>query len=123
MRKKIKPVLQQDIKDCGVSCMEWIINFYDGYIPIEKLREDTLTDKDGTSMYHIVEAFKKWGFDSYGLYEKDIDSEKLIFPLIAHVILDNNLEHFIVIKNISKNTIYIMDPSCGNIKMTKNPKH
>ena len=33
-------ITQRDFKDCGVTCMEYIIKFYHGYIPIEKLRED-----------------------------------------------------------------------------------
>jgi len=118
--KKIKPVIQKDLKDCGVSCMQWIIMYYDGFISIEKLRDDTFTDSRGTSAYHIVEAFKKWNFDSYGVLEHDLTKKELRFPLIAHLKLENGLEHFVVVKNIIKNTIYIMDPSIGDNKLTIN---
>ena len=47
--KKIKAVIQKDLKDCGVSCMQWLFMYYDGYISIEKLRVDTFTDQIGTS--------------------------------------------------------------------------
>ena len=57
--KKIKPIIQRDLKDCGVCSMLWIINYYDGFVPLEKLREDTKTTINGTTAYHIVEAFKK----------------------------------------------------------------
>ena len=79
----IKPVIQRDLKDCGVCAMAWIINYYDGYVPVEKLREDTLTDRNGTNAYQIVHAFNKWGFDSKGVLEHDLYSNELIFPLIA----------------------------------------
>ena len=72
--KKIKPIIQHDLKDCGACCMQWIIIYYDGYIPLEKLKEDTLTDLTGTSAYHLVEAFKKWGFDAIGVLETDLKS-------------------------------------------------
>lgn len=116
--KKIKPVIQSSLKDCGVSCMQWIIMYYDGYISIEKLREDTFTTEHGTSAYNIIETFKKWNFDSFGVYELDITSKELIFPLIAHVKLENGLEHFVVVKSIIKNAIYIMDPSVGDKKLS-----
>ena len=116
--KKISAVIQKDLKDCGVSCMQWIFMYYDGYISIEKLREDTMTNMNGTSAYHIVEAFKKWNFDSYGVLEHDIHSKKLKFPLIAHLVLENGLEHFVVVTNIYKNTIYLMDPSVGYKKLS-----
>lgn len=115
--KNIKPVIQRDLKDCGVCSMQWIIKYYDGFISLEKLREDTFTGIDGTNAYHIVNAFKKWGFDSYGVLEKDINNHELKFPLIAHLVLDNGLEHFVVVKNICKDTIYLMDPGIGNTSM------
>lgn len=116
--KKIKAVIQNDLKDCGVCCMQWIFMYYDGYIALEKLREDTYTNQFGTNAYNIVEAFKKWNFDSKGILEHDITSKELNFPLIAHLKLDNGLEHFVVVKNIDNNTVYLMDPSIGNKKIT-----
>ncbi len=115
---KIKPIMQNDFKDCGICCMEWIIIYYGGYISLEKLREDTFTDKSGTNAYHLVNAFHKWGFDAMGLKESDITSTTLSFPLIAHCHLKNGLEHFIVVKKINKNSVYIMDPGIGDCKMT-----
>ena len=32
---------------------------------------------------------------------------------IAHLVLENGLEHFVVVKKIVNNTIYVMDPA-GN---------
>ena len=113
---RLKPEIQKDIKDCGVSVMSWIIKYYDGYIPIEKLREDTFTDTSGTSAYHIVKAFNKWGFDSEGILEHDISSNKVYYPLIAHLSLENGLEHFVVIRKVHNNTVYLMDPSIGYVK-------
>ena len=62
----MRMITQRDFKDCGVTCMEYIIKFYHGYIPIEKLREDTFTSQEGTTAFHIVETFKKYNFDSFG---------------------------------------------------------
>lgn len=118
--KKVKPVIQSHLKDCGVSVMEYIINYYGGYIPLEKLREDTYTSQDGTNFYHMINAFSKWGFDAQGVVVQDLLKENLVFPVIAHLLLKNGLYHFVVIKKISKNTIYLMDPSVGYKKMTIN---
>lgn len=114
----VKPVKQQDSKDCGVCSMQWIIKYYDGYISLEKIREDTFTDISGTTAYHIITAFNKWGFDASGVLEHDITSNKLIFPLIAHLVLENGLEHFVVVKKVVNDTVYLMDPGIGNNKMT-----
>lgn len=116
--KKIKAVIQNDLKDCGVSCMQWMFMYYDGYVSLEKLREDTFTNQSGTSAYNIIEAFKKWNFDSMGILEHDLTKQELIFPFIAHLKLENGLGHFVIVKSISKDTIYLMDPSIGNKKLS-----
>ncbi len=115
--KKISPVLQHDFKDCGICCMQWIIMYYDGYISLEKLRIDTLTNINGTNAYEIVNTFKKWGFDAMGLKDVNIAKDILKFPLIAHLQLENGLEHFVVIKAVDANIIYLMDPGIGNRKL------
>ena len=117
--KKIKPVLSSSFKDCGISCMQWIFIYYNGYVSLEKLREDTLTDINGTNAYQIVNAFKKWGFDAVGIFEKDLTKNNISFPLIAHLSLENGLEHFVVVKGISPKTIYIMDPGNGDKVISK----
>ena len=118
--KKSKAIIQHDFKDCGVTCMQWIIIYYGGYISLEKLREDTLTDSNGTNAYQMVTAFKKWGFDAKGILAHDLTNGDVKFPLIAHMELDNGLEHFVVVKECLNDTVYIMDPGIGNIKMTLN---
>ena len=89
--KKLNAVRQKDLQDCGVCVMQWIIQYYDGYVSLERLRNDTYTDKFGTTAYHIVNAFLKWNFDALGIYIKDINDKNLKFPLIAHLKLDNGL--------------------------------
>ena len=115
---KLNAIRQSSLKDCGVCCMAWIIEYFNGYIPLEKLREETYTDTTGTSAYHIVNAFKKFGFDAKGIFEKDITSNKVYYPLIAHLHLQNGLEHFVVVKSIHNKTIYLMDPGSGYVKMS-----
>ena len=65
MKKNII-VKQHDIKDCGVCCLESIIKYYNGYIPIEKLRLDTKTNMNGTTAFNLINAAKKYGFTAYG---------------------------------------------------------
>ncbi len=117
--KKNVIVRQQDLKDCGVCSLLSIIKHYEGYIPIEKLRQDTQTSLEGTTAYHLVETAKNYGFDSYGVrLEKIEELDTIILPAIAHVKL-NNLNHFVVIYKITKQEIIIMDPARGKVKMKK----
>ena len=115
----MKLKLQRDYRDCGVSCLFYIINYYKGFVPYETLRIDTFTNQDGVSAYHLVEALKKYGFQAVGKKINYYNLKDITMPFIAHVVLENGLEHFIVIIKIKNNNIYVMDPAVGNKKLMK----
>ncbi len=106
---------QEDIKDCGAACISSVLKYYDGYVPMEVLRKDTLTNTNGTTAFHLIKALQKYGFAVTGYKIDDILEEKIVLPAIAHVVLPNNLHHFVVIYQIDKvkNTILLMDPAYG----------
>ena len=101
--KKIEVVKQQDLQDCGACSLSSIIKYYDGYVPLEKIREDTYTTINGTTAYHLIEAAKIYGFDALGVKVKDIFDKNIYLPAIAHLTLKNGLEHFVVIYKVNKN--------------------
>lgn len=119
--KKDFVVKQRDIRDCGVCCLASIIKYYNGYIPIEKIRLDAHTNIDGTSAYHIITAANKYGFDGSGINTSycELYKNKSLLPVIAYVTLKNGITHYVVIYEIYKNTLKIMDPAKGYIKVTK----
>ncbi len=116
MKKKCI-IKQRDSKDCGVTCLASIISYYDGFVPIEQLRKETMTSQKGTNAYHIINAAKTFGFDAYGTKTNDLKNIPNL-PCIAHVTLENGMNHFIVIYEIHKGKLLIMDPSVGKKKIT-----
>lgn len=113
-------IRQWDLKDCGVICIAYLVEFYGGYIPYEKIREDTYTTQSGTNAYDMLEALKKYGFDAIGKRLNFEELKTLPLPLIGHFIMPNKLEHFMVINKISKKEVILMDPSQGKRKMHVN---
>ena len=92
----MKIVKQNDLRDCGAASLLSIIRHYGGNVPIERLRVDTHTDKDGTSAFNLIETAKKYGFDARGIKLESLSNNNLLLPAIAH--LDTNgLLHFVVI--------------------------
>ena len=121
MRKGIVVVRQNGIKDCGVSCLLSIIRYYKGNLPIERLRDMTKTDKNGTSAFHLVECANNIGFSSKGLKCNNIeDLKKLNLPCIAHLVINKSYKHYVVIYNVNykRKIITIMDPAKGIVKMS-----
>ncbi len=113
MASKVKVVKQQDLRDCGVACLESIIRHYGGNVPLEKLRVDTKTNKNGTTAYNLVYCAKKYGMDAAGYrMPKDQLKRDMVLPCIAHV-NRNGLQHFIVIYEIFSTKLLVMDPAIG----------
>ena len=113
---KILYIRQTDVKDCGVSCLMAIIRYYGGYVSREYLRDITNTTREGTSVYSLVECAKKIGMEARAL-KGDINKLNN-FPLIAHVLLDEKLGHFVVVVKKNSKYITVMDPNCGFKKYT-----
>lgn len=113
--KKYPFVKQQGIKECGVACILMIIKYYHGNIPLSRLIEMTKTNKDGTTLYHIVNTLTEIGFDCDGIKcnLEDLLSKKINMPSICSVIINSSYKHFIVIYEIKKNYLIIGDPAYG----------
>ena len=116
--KKNLIVLQDGYKECGAACLLSIIRYYDGNISINKLVELTNTTKTGTHFYNLKEASTTIGLDSKAYKIDNINSLfDLKLPLICQF-LNNNYEHFIVVYQITKNKVIIMDPTIGKRTLT-----
>ncbi len=113
---KIEVVRQHDLKDCGACSLQCIIKYYGGYVPIDKIRDDTLTNNAGTTAYNLIETAKSYGFDALGITLDDVKNVNAYYPAIAHVVLKNGLNHFVVIYKVTKNYVWIMDPAVGKVR-------
>ncbi len=115
---KIEVVKQRDLKDCGACCMECLLKYFGGYVPLEKIRDDTCTGVNGTTAFHIIKALCSYGFDAMGVKASALQDENIYLPAIAHVVLKNGLQHFVVVYKITAKMVYLMDPAKGKVKMT-----
>ena len=109
--KKRYIVLQEEISDCGVSCLLSIIRYYGGNIPLENLRISTQTSYSGVTALNLINCAKSYGFQAKGYKNKSLNEIHL--PAIAHLNINNSLSHFVVIYKINDSSIEIMDPSSG----------
>lgn len=105
-------VRQNGYRDCGASCLLSIMKYYGCEASHEEVTYVLKTDSKGTNAYNIINGSKSFGFDGYGLHLScdDIFNKKVSFPIICHVKKDNML-HFIVVYDIKKNKLIIMDPA------------
>lgn len=108
-------IKQHDIKDCGAACLASIGNYYKVNLPISKIRQYANTDKRGTNVLGIIEAAEKMGFTAKGVKGGFDALPQIPLPAIAHVVVKEQLHHYVVIYKVTKSTIVVMDPGEGKI--------
>ena len=113
--KRVKVVLQDGIKDCGICCLLSIIRFYGGDVSKEFLREATHTTKEGVSFYNLIECATKLGFEATGVTGNIEDIKVNNLPCIVHFVVNKSYKHFVVLYQINekKQQVTIMDPAKG----------
>ncbi len=109
-------IKQHDIKDCGAACLASIGNHYKVNLPIARIRQYANTDKRGTNVLGIIEAAAKMGFSAKGVKGGMDAIDKIPLPAIAHVVVQEQLHHYVVIYKVSKDKIEVMDPAYGKIE-------
>lgn len=112
-------VKQQTEADCGIACLLAIIRFYGHTVPREWLYKESHYTKEGVSMQGLLQAAEKLGFIGQGVECSFNKLEPLSLPVIAHTKIQDRMYHFVVMVEVGKQTIKIMDPASGYTRMTK----
>jgi len=98
---------------CGLACLASVVKYYGGETTQEKLRENSGTTLNGTSLLGLYQAAQKLGF-GVGAFEADIQNLKeLKEPVILHIVKDHTLEHFVVYYGLNNEKFIIGDPASG----------
>lgn len=115
--KKIQKshTLQHDQTDCGVACLKSILRFYGSDASLEKLREMSGTNTQGTTLLGLQQGARHKGleaeaFEVENLVEFKRDAD---FPCILHVLMEGRLQHYVVCYKADANGYLIGDPATG----------
>lgn len=108
-------IKQRDITDCGAACLASVSEHYNLKIPVARIRQIAGTDQRGTNALGMINAAEKLGFTAKGVKGGADALPKIPLPAIAHVIIKESLQHYIVIYEVTAKFIKYMDPADGEI--------
>ena len=109
-------IKQHDIKDCGAACLASVGAYYGNKMPIAKIRQICHTDTRGTNVLGMIQGLEAMGFNAKGV-KGDIEAlSDIPLPTIAHIIVNGQLHHFVVIYKLSKGKVTVMDPAYGKLE-------
>ncbi len=108
-------IKQHDITDCGAACLASVSEHYNLKLPIAKIRQWAGTDKKGTNAWGLIKAAEKIGFSAKGV-KGEVDAlPDASLPAIAHVVVKDVLQHYVVIYKVTDTHVEVMDPGDGQI--------
>ncbi|MBE7179227.1 MAG: peptidase C39, partial [Mucilaginibacter polytrichastri] len=106
-------VRQHDMKDCGAACLASVAAYHHLNLPIARIRQYASTDRKGTNLLGIIEAANRIGFTAKGVRAPQDGLPEIPMPAIAHVIVQEQLHHYVVVYKATKEYVEIMDPADG----------
>jgi ATP-binding cassette, subfamily C, bacteriocin exporter len=118
--KKFIQVKQRDVSDCGAACLASVSSYYGLHLPVSRIRQYAGTGKHGTSLHGLIEAAEQLKFRAKGARSRGHAITQIPTPAIFHLV-QNGLQHFVVIYKITKRYIWLMDPAFG--KMIRHERH
>lgn len=126
MQNNLKQIQKSFIKqryqsDCGVACLLSIIRFYGGNDSLERLREQSGTTLEGTSMLGLYQTANAIGFEAKGIRGDIQDLKQTSNPKILYFSLENGFEHSVVYYGFDEEKGYLIgDPGEGIEYLSEN---
>ena len=107
--KKINPVLQMEVTECGAASLCMILDYYGKSVTMEQLRLECGVSRNGVNAKNIARASMLHGLKPHALRVGINAAKELKLPAIIHW----NMDHFVVLCGFTKKGAVIADPASG----------
>ncbi|MDQ1215029.1 peptidase domain-containing ABC transporter [Pantoea anthophila] len=108
-RQKLPVLRQTQAAECGLTCIGMIAGFYGHHIDMVSLRQRFPTSLKGSTLANVMSFAQNLGLGSRAVRLELDELNKLKLPCILHW----DMNHFVVLKGITKNKLIIHDPARG----------
>ncbi len=107
--RKLKLILQTEAAECGLACIAMVANYFEYKIDLNTLRREYPISLKGASLQSLINTADRLQLASRPLRLDMEDLPKLKLPCILHW----DMNHFVVLKKVTKHNITILDPGLG----------
>lgn len=111
-KNKLPSVLQDEVAECGHACVAMLSSYYGHKLDMHALRKVQKPSTKGINILQIINILEKLKFTTRPLRVPLEEVKFIQTPAILHW----NLNHFVVLKKVSRNKIIIHDPAIGVCK-------
>jgi len=107
-------ILQTEASECGLACIAMIASFHGYLTDLSELRKRFSISLKGATLEQLIEIADQLGMVSRALRLELEELDQLQTPALLHW----NLNHFVVLKEVRGNWVYLHDPAIGEVKLT-----
>ncbi len=115
-RHRLPIILQTEVAECGLACLAMVASYYGHEIDLNTLRRQYPISLRGITLHALMQTADRMDFACRPLRLELDQLDQLRTPTILHW----DLNHFVVLKSVSKNHIIIHDPAQGLRKFSMN---
>ena len=108
-RKSLPVVLQTEATECGLACLVMIARYHGHDIDLNALRKTSSVSLKGASLKQVMQTAGTLHLSSRPLRVELDHLHKVQTPAIMHW----DLNHFVVLKKITKDKVHFIDPGRG----------
>ncbi len=113
-RRALPMMLQTEAAECGLACLAMIASFHGHDVDLAGLRRRFSTSLKGVTLAQVMSMAAQLGFTCRPLKLDMDDLSQLKTPCVLHW----DLNHFVVLKRVSRHGVVIHDPARGVRKLS-----
>src|SRR3990167_7531539 len=106
---KLPLILQDEVAECGHAGVAMVSNFFGHDLDLHALRKMNKPSQQGVSLLTLKNLFENLGFTTRALSVPLVEIKYIQTPAILHW----DMNHFVVLKQVKRNSIIIHDPAIG----------
>jgi ATP-binding cassette, subfamily B, bacterial CvaB/MchF/RaxB len=107
--KRLPTILQTEASECGLACLAMVASYYGRKTDLVTLRREHAVSLKGSTFKTVMDIAHRLGLASRAI-RLDLDElHQLRTPAILHW----NLDHFVVLRRVSRGHVLIHDPAHG----------
>ncbi|QUG77702.1 ATP-binding cassette domain-containing protein [Erwinia sp. E602] len=108
-RRRLPMLQQTQAAECGLACVGMIAGYYGHHFDLVTLRHRFSTSLKGATLADIMQIAHRLGMASRALRLELDELDQLSTPCILHW----EMNHFVVLKKVTRNKVILHDPARG----------
>ena len=112
--RRVPVILQSEAPECGIACLAMVASFHGHLTDLSAMRLRLSPSLKGVTLKHVSQVAEAMGLAARGVQVQLESLNKLTLPAVLHW----DMNHFVVLTEVSRKHILVHDPARGRRRLT-----